>query len=290
MSNRRTGRKKAGKARAPQDAAASFIDTPGTPRTAGVRSVWQWLALGAKLTLGLALIVGAVGSLAWGVHRYAQTTPRFSIVKIEIEGTRRLGREDVLGAAQVKKGDNLFAFDVERAESSLLESPWISSARITRQLPGTIQMEIAERDVLALAILGGKTFLVDQEGQPFKVMGSGDPHDLPVVTGLSVAALSKDRRAELERLRGTLSLLRKYEKLSLSQSFPAQEVHLEPSGSAVLMVGAKGTSLHLGPPPWKQKLLRAERVLQKTRRSGGIPSVVFLDNEAHPERVVVRVR
>jgi hypothetical protein len=34
----------------------------------------------------------------------------------------------------------------------------------------------------------------------------------------------------------------------------------------------------------------AERVFAKASGKGGLPGIVFLDNEAHPERVVVRMR
>ncbi len=287
MGNRRTKSEKSARKRTPREFGSVFDELPSlsVPRSLG-----SWFLLGLKVIVGLALIVGAVGSLAWGVHRYAQTTPRFAVVNVEIEGTRRLARDDVLGAAGVQKGDNLFALDVEKAEASLLSSPWIAQARVIRQLPGTIRLEVVERDAVALAVIGSKTFLVSQDGEPFKEMGSGDPHDLPIVTGLSLLSLSKDRRAELSRLRDTLGLLRDYEKLPIAHSFPIEEVHLEPSGDAVLTVGSEGISMHLGATPWKRKLLRAERVLQRTRKAGGQPSVVFLDNDAHPERVVVRVR
>jgi hypothetical protein len=34
----------------------------------------------------------------------------------------------------------------------------------------------------------------------------------------------------------------------------------------------------------------AERVISELRQKGRAPGIVFLDNEAHPERVVVRMR
>ncbi len=287
MSNRRTGRPKASKKTAPRDPTSSYEDGVGElPRSGGLR----WLILATKVTLGLSLIVGAVGALAWGVQRYARTTPRFSVKNIELTGTSRLVRADVLAAAHLKKGKNLFSLDVEEAETFLLESPWISSAQVTRRLPNTINVRIVEREAKAIALIDGKNFLVDQEGSPFKELGLGDPHDLPVVTGISTEALARDKRAELARLGDTLALLRKYDKLSMARAFPVEEVHLTSTGSVSLLVGTSGVTLHLGAPPWKRKLLRAERVLTKTNRAGGSPSVVFLDNDAHPERVVVRVR
>jgi cell division protein FtsQ len=238
----------------------------------------------------MVLLCSAVGALAWSVHRYAQTTPRFAIRDVHVEGAGRLVREDVLATADIKKGQNLFSLDVARAERALLRSPWISSARVTRRLPGTVRIQIAERQPRAIAVIFGKNFLVSQDGFPFKQLGEGDPHDLPLITGVSEAALGRDRRAEEERIAQTIALLREYESLPFARGLPPQEAHLSDNGSVSLVVGDKGSTLHLGQPPYRQKLLRAERVLAKTVRAGGKPSVVFLDNAAHPERVVVRVQ
>jgi cell division protein FtsQ len=285
MTQRRNVRKPT-KARAPKDALS-----PGeAPPAALSRTPWQWALLGIKVTVGASLLAASVATLAWGVHRYAQTTPRFSIVELEVEGTKRLSREDVLGAAAVTRGANLFSLDIPQAERKLVESPWISSARVTRRLPGTVRIQVVEREPRAIAILSGKSFLISTDGTPFKELGQGDPHDFPVITGISIDALRRDRRAEVERLARAVGLVRQYEESSLAQAQPVQEVPLADSGAVSLLVGESGTTLHLGRPPFKQKLLRAERVLLRAAREGGAPRVVFLDNEAHPERVVVRVQ
>jgi cell division protein FtsQ len=198
-------------------------------------------------------------------------------------------RQDVLRTAGLAKGQNIFSVEPEETSKKLLESPWISSVRVSRKLPGTVRLEIGERKPQAIALVGSQNYLVSEDGVPFKRLGQGDPHDFPLITGISLEALAKDRRAELARIVDALSLLRDYEHLSVFKKYPAQELHLESSGNAVLTVGGEGVSLHLGQAPWKQKLLRAEKVLSATRRAGGKANVVFLDNVAHPERVVVRV-
>ena len=56
------------------------------------------------------------------------------------------------------------------------------------------------------------------------------------------------------------------------------------------MVGTRGVSLHLGQGPWPKKLLMVAEVLRQFERQKELPGVVFLDNELHPERDVVRMR
>jgi cell division protein FtsQ len=72
--------------------------------------------------------------------------------------------------------------------------------------------------------------------------------------------------------------------------FTARAVRLCHGHAGVLVVGELGVSLVVGKGPVEQKLLMAARVLGKVRAKGELPKVVFLDNEAHPERVVVRLR
>lgn len=243
-----------------------------------------------RVLVGAALVLGVSGTVAWGAHRYALTTPRFAIERIDVEGARRLSQDEVLETAGVRAGDNVFALDVSGAEQRLRQHPWIAEARITRRLPGKVRVEISERDAGALVVVGERLFLATRAGEVFKEFEPGDPFDLPTVTGLSLEALGRDQERELERLQGALDLLRQYERTPLSHVFPAQEVHLRPGGAAVLTVGQQGLTLELGPPPWKQKLLRATRVVERAQARGQLPGILFLDNEAHPERVVVRMR
>ncbi len=56
--------------------------------------------------------------------------------------------------------------------------------RITRELPSTLKVEISERDAVAVAAIGDRLYLVTSEGEPFKLLESEDPTDLPVVTGI----------------------------------------------------------------------------------------------------------
>jgi len=86
-----------------------------------------------------------------------------------------------------------------------------------------------------------------------------------------------------------LDVLNHYAQVKLSRTYPAEEVHLTPGGEVVLTVGHKGIALYLGFGPWSKKLALAERIFSKLQAQRSTPSLVFLDNRAHPERVVVRV-
>jgi cell division protein FtsQ len=272
----------------PPPTAVSATKTPSSPP--GARSALSRAAQVLRLFVGLAVVVGASAAVAFSVHRYALTTPRFALREVELSGQKRLARPEIERLAGVELGKNLFSFDEQKAVNGLLGNPWVKSARVTRVLPGSLKVEIEEREARALALLGDKLFLLTPDGEPFKPVATDDPIDLPIVNGVSASELARNRDAARDRLRAGLEILTAYERLELSRVHKAQEVSLAPSGEATLIVGKSGIALELGQGPFPQKLAMAGRVIAELSRKKGSPAVVFLDNRAHPERVVVRMR
>jgi cell division protein FtsQ len=261
----------------------------GRPPPAGP-SVVERIFAGVKLVVGLAVVVAASTAVAYSLHRYALTTTRFAIQKVELEGAKRLAPDEVRSLAGVTLGTNLFAFDTRAAEDKLLKNPWVSSAHVTRQLPGTLHVAVSEREAAAVAVLGDRPFLVTPDGEPFKEVGADDPSDLPVLSGVSAAEWARDRQGGMERFRTGVDLVRQYEKLGMARVHPPEEVSLGATGYTVLTVGKQGIALELGRAPYARKLAMAADVVGQLASKGRTPGIVFLDNEAHPERVVVRMR
>ncbi len=257
---------------------------PGPPGT------WSKVWSGLKLLSGVLLVVGVSLAVAWGAHRYALTTPRFAIRKVEVQGATKRSDDQILALMNVKVGDNIFAVDTVVAEQRVLEDPWLKEVKISRDLPNTLKVELKERSAAALASIGDQIYLVTRSGEPFKSLEDGDPYDLPVITGIKPEGVLHHRDREVARLAIGIEVLRHWERISLSKTYPAQEVHLTQGGDVVLMVGKSGIALHLGPGPWRKKLLMARRVMLRMSAKGRMPGIVFLDNLAHPERVVVRMR
>ena len=263
---------------------SSQADLPGS------RSIGGLLWSAVKLASGLAVVAGASLAVAWSAHHYALTSPRFAIHTVDLVGAKRSTLEQLKTDSGINLGDNIFALDTDAAEKKLLENPWISEVKVTRRLPSTIRLELTEREATAVVALAEHLYLVTREGEPFKEVQPGDPYDLPLITGASPENLARDRVREIERVQTGLEVLRQYERVPLSKVYPAEEVHLADAGDVTLTAGKDGVALELGTGPWRKKLLMAEEVVGELRKKGRTPGIVFLDNVAHPERVVVRMR
>ncbi|HEY3592930.1 MAG TPA: FtsQ-type POTRA domain-containing protein [Polyangiaceae bacterium] len=233
--------------------------------------------------------------VVFGLIRYTRTSPRFSIRAIELRGNARRSPDDVMKRAGVTMGQNIFTADLETMRSAILEDPWIETASLSRRLPSTIGMDITEREAAAVVAVGPDVYLATRQGELFKTVEPGDPVDYPVVTGLRVEDLAEERAAGARATRVSsvaraLDVAAEYDRTSLAKSLPVQEVHVDDDGSLTLSVGSDPIELRLGRGSFRRRFDQASRVLQELRNRGKSADVVFLDNEAHPERVVVRTR
>lgn len=242
-----------------------------------------------RAVLGVCLALGVAGGLAWSARSYALHSTRFSVQHIELVGNVRLDAQRVLHVAQIEEGMNVFEVRAEEARQRLEQDPWIERAQVRRVLPDSVRIELTERSAAALVALG-TTMLATREGQVFKPLEAGDPTDLPVVTCLDEKRVVEDPEGVRRTISEALDLLSEYEGTRIAARYPAEELCVRPDGTFALVVGKEGLALRLGPAPYRRKLAQAERVLYELERRRAKADVILLDNEARPERVVVRVR
>jgi len=217
------------------------------------------------------------------------TSPRFSVREFRVVGNEMRPTPGLVAESGLAIGANIFAADLDAARSKILADPWVSEASLMRRLPGTIEIAVTERKAAALVALGD-TYLASADGEPFKKIELNDPVDLPVVTGLRPESLAEDRVETTRTIRRAIDLALEFEHGELAKRVALQEVHVASDGVFTLVVGHAALQLVLGGPPFRRKLDQAARVVAELDRRGAAAGAIMLDNEARPERVVVRIR
>lgn len=243
-----------------------------------------------KFTAGVSVVLAASVAVAWGARRYVTTSPRFAVRTVLVDGAHKRSAAQIASSARVAVGANIFALDLALASQSLTEDPWIAKATVTRKLPATIAIDVAEREAAALCSVGGELYLATRDGELFKKLDADDPSDLPLVTGITAEQVARDRQGVVLAVKRALDVADDAERSGLAKRYPIQELHLEKDGSLVVTIGKEAVALHLGMPPYRDKIEEASRVLSEVSRRKASAAVIFLDNSAHPERVVVRMR
>lgn len=244
----------------------------------------------ARGALGVVLVVGIASTVAWGARHYVRTSPRFGVSEIITTGAKHRSPDELATTAGIAKGQNVFTTDLDKARARLLADPWISDATLGRQLPGTIFVHVVERQAGGLLATNEGTYLVQRDGSVIKKVEPGDPTDLHVVTGIRIQQLVDDREGATRTIGRALDLASDYDHSPLAAAKPLEEVHVENNGEMTLVVGKSAVTIKLGAAPYRRKIEQAVRVVAELDRRGAKPDAIMLDNDARPDRVVVRVR
>lgn len=254
---------------------------------------WFTTLRGPMLIMGRVLIVllcvATTLVLARVVEKHVQTSASFATHTLNVTGAERLTREEILAAAGLREGQNVFVRGPEEAAARLMDHPWIASAEVERHLPATFNIRVRERHPVALLALGS-LYLVSDEGVVFKRVATGDPVDLPVITGVDRTHFTEDRAFRTSLLLEMVALLHDYRGAGLYQRSPIAEMHIETDGAVSLYVGDDAMLVRLGKAPFRDKLGRLRDVLTRLSRRRAAASYVYLDNERRPDRVTVRLR
>lgn len=175
---------------------------------------FAWAAL--ALIAGVAFYGVMIGGHAQnGVDRVTQQTHRllalsgFSIQDVTVTGRTRTHKGDLLAAVGIERGDPIFGFDTEAARLRIERLDWVRSATVTRLLPDTIRIDVAERQPFALWQRGGELSVVDAEGRPITDEGVQDFAHLPFIVGFGapraapelLTMMEKERPELLQRVR-----------------------------------------------------------------------------------------
>ncbi len=264
-----------------------------------LRGAWERARRVVMLTLRLLmLLVLVAAALAIGrlVERHVRTSPAFATRNISVEGLERLDEETVVGAAALAVGQNVFDTGPEDAEARLLRHPWIAEADVSRRLPDSFTVTVREHHAVVVISLT-KTdddpaglYLVAEDGTVFKRVGEGDPVDLPVVTGVDRGRFIRDRAFRTSVLLEVVALLHDYRGAGLWRREPIGEIHVESNDGLSLYVGDDALHVRLGRGPYRQKLRRLRRVLDRLGEQESRAAYVYLDNVRRPDRVTVRLR
>lgn len=252
-------------------------------------ALWRRLRLAGRIALGVAIVaLGVIAAVQ--ARRYVTESPRFALKDLRIEGNHRRGNQQITELAGLALGQNVVELDLEAVRARLEKDPWIERATIMRRLPASVSIEVVERDAAALVALPSGTWLATSHGDLFKKIEEDDPNDLPVVTGLTDDAAASDRDATSQIIRRALDLAADTERVGLFGG-RVQELAVDPDGgiTAVLSRGKASVRVVFGKTGYRQKVRLGAKIEAELSRRGARATTVFLDDDIHPERVVVRL-
>jgi cell division protein FtsQ len=176
------------------------------------RQAPKWRGPVIRFGLAVCVIAGIGGGIGWAVRtgiadHVWQTTADGVITltadaglrvdEVLVVGRRETLGEDLLAALNVARGTPILSVDLVEARDRVMSLPWVKSARIERQLPDALFIEIEERIPLALWQREGSFTMIDQDGDPIHGRTIGRFASLPIVIGDDVPRRASEGLAML---------------------------------------------------------------------------------------------
>ena len=131
----------------------------------------QWHRALMVMILGGAAVLAAVVASAAGVPAMARqqfaaiaASSGFEVRRVEVRGVKRLNELKVYERALAQRNRAMPLVDVVGLRNELLELSWVADARVSRQLPDTLVIDIVERTPHAVLRLPDRLVLIDATG------------------------------------------------------------------------------------------------------------------------------
>jgi cell division protein FtsQ len=229
-------------------------------------------------TAGVLITVLFLFYLGSMVYEELFTSPYLEIKTIDIEGTGRVTKQEIIELSGIVRGRNTFSVDLNEARDMVTSHPFVKEAVIKRRLPKKVNIVITEREPAAFVMVDG-LYVMDRKGELFKRYSVEDGLDLPVITGMGhlvtdgegefQSAIEPEFLSELFTLIGVLKEGDKFKLKSIS------EIHVDPTYGFSLYTLNEGVRVEIGKDDFTRKVSNFNKVLEA--RGGRLSGIEAID-------------
>ncbi len=165
----------------------------------------------------LFLILAAGLGLAWTIASYAgvpelarvelaKSAARsgFEVRRVRVSGVERMNEQLVYERVLAERDRPMPLVDLADVRERLLDLPWVADARVSRQLPDTLKVDVVERVPRAVLRKPDRLVLIDGRGNELEPIGAAEAKGKLLIEGPGAAR----QVAELGRLLDAAPALR----------------------------------------------------------------------------------
>ncbi len=213
-------------------------------------------------------------------YAWLTQTPLFQSRFVIVSGNRVVSHGEVLSAAGIRSGDNIFGINLDVARTRLSAHPWIDTASIIREFPNRIVIRVTEQAPVAVAEIG-HSYLVNKRGEIFEKSNDTFNH-LPVFKGLSRGSLplsgmdaTNRTGPEYEAIRELIPMLgaltRKGGRFVVTGAFA------DPNTGLRLLTEGATRSIELGFGHFEKKIKRVNELFALLEKKINLTAVASID-------------
>lgn len=144
----------------------------------------------------LVVILGAAAALAWLLASFAGVPAMatqqvaaiakdagFEVRRVDVRGVRNLDELKIYERVLAEKDRAMPLVDIDALRAELIQLSWVEDARVSRQLPDTLVVDIVERKPHAALRRDGKLMLIDATGHELETIPASRARGKLIVSG-----------------------------------------------------------------------------------------------------------
>jgi hypothetical protein len=243
----------------------------------GSNATWRSVSRWSLRVVKLLLIAGLLGAVYWGAtegyRRLFWENPDYALKEVRVSTDGALTDEQVIKAAGLLRGRNIFAYKLDAAREAIRALPQVESAEIRRYLPNRIELTIKERKPVAWVTASRekdpnqveRTHLIGAGGMIFKPKQMLAQYQaLPVIFGVPVGDLPSGRPVLMAEVSTALDLL---QRVRASGDFHIVSMDIS-KGYCVIVTDQRGTKITFGLDDLPGQLTRLTDVQREAGQIG----------------------
>ena len=153
---------------------------------------------GAALLAWVVAAMAGVPALAEAQMALAASRTGFEVKHVEVRGLNRMDELKIYEKVLSERDQAMSRLDLAGLRAQLLELAWVKDARVSRQLPDTLVVDVVEREPHAVLRKGDKFTLIDDTGHALETISKARARGMLVLTGDGANARSEDLGGLLE--------------------------------------------------------------------------------------------
>ncbi|MFN2477254.1 MAG: cell division protein FtsQ/DivIB [Chthoniobacterales bacterium] len=228
------------------------------------------LVIVSKVLLCVVVCVGLIWGVRFGSSRLFFDNPDYSLTKIDVQTDGTLQRDQVLHAADLREGVNIFSVNLADVHDRLQQLPQVDEVQVVRNMPGEIGVHIVERkpvawitsdDNISNPFASDAAFLVDARGVLMREKKLLPEYlGLPVIVGCAAESLAAGRTVDTFEAKAALELLRLSTRSFMQTRFQVREIDVS-KGYCLVVTDKNHTRVTFAFDDLNNQLQRLEQFL-----------------------------
>src|SRR5436305_14095955 len=247
-----------------------LLDVKVRSRRVAQRRARRALAVLSRVVLLAALCAAIYAGTREAARRLFFENSDYTLKTIELQTDGTLQREQILNAADIREGENIFRINLGRVHDSIQQLPQTDEVQVVRKLPGEIDIRVVERKPVAWItsekeisdpFASDAAFLVDARGVLMKEKKLLREYlGLPLILGCSSESLEPGKVVESPGAKTALDLLRLSASSFMQTRFQIREIDIS-KGYCLLVTDKNHSRVTFGLNDLDEQLQRLEQFL-----------------------------